>query len=61
MGRFSKFNLLHGHCTLLLFLPLFTSLCAPDSMRGQQALISNMLANTFTRDGRSYPVLSHNN
>ena len=32
VGTFSKFNLLRGRCTLLLSLPLFTSLCAPDSV-----------------------------
>ena len=29
VGNFPKFYLLRGCCTLLLFLPLFTSLCAP--------------------------------
>ena len=29
VGTFSKFNLLRGRCTLLLSLPLLTSLCAP--------------------------------
>ena len=32
VGTFSKFNLLRGHCTLLLSLPLLTSLCAPVTM-----------------------------
>ena len=30
MGNLAKCNLLRGRCTLLLSLPLLTSLCAPD-------------------------------
>ena len=35
----AKFNLLRGHCTLLLFLPLFMSLCAPAWIDQRRALL----------------------
>ena len=50
VGIFSKFNLLRGRCTLLLSLPLLTSLCAPDIVNVH--LLSNtvhLLSNTVVR------------
>ena len=59
VGTFSKFNLLRGRCTLLLSLPLLTSLCAPagtgyDEKRSIELEYSFALLGTSCKNGKRY-------